>query len=160
MPTASDLPAMIADSIAPPRRTLPALEVRRVGDEGTRLAFCAVGCVCFHVPPAWFREIFLPENVWAGPAAGYVGYLDGEPIATALTFIAGGVAGAYNVATLPGYRRRGYAEFMIRTSLERARESHGLSRSILQSTEQGVALYTRMGYRRVGRVQVFASENR
>ncbi len=161
MTAASDLPAMVADGIRPPRHSLPTLEVRRVGDEQTRLAFCDVGCVCFHVPPTWFREIFLPESVWTGSAAaGYVGYLDGEPIATALTFFAGGVVGIYNVATLPGRRRKGFAEFMMRMSLERARESHGAARSILQSTEQGLPLYTRMGYRTVGRVLVFASEAR
>src|SRR5262249_2001317 len=38
------LPGMWADRLLPPRRALPKVEVRRVGDETTRLAFCDIGC--------------------------------------------------------------------------------------------------------------------
>jgi hypothetical protein len=45
----------------------------------------------------------------------------------------------------------------MRTALGRARDIHGAGPTILQSTGQGYAMYTRMGYRTVGRVEVFAS---
>ena len=63
---AVQLPGMCAEKLLPPRRPLPALEVRRVEDEATRLAFCDIGCVCFHVPLNWFREIFLDPRLWYG----------------------------------------------------------------------------------------------
>jgi len=75
--------------------------VRRVADENTRLAFCDVGCTCFHVPLNWFREIFLRGPLWDSDFVGYVGYVDGEPVATAATVMAAGAIGVYNVATLP-----------------------------------------------------------
>ena len=63
----------------------------------------------------------------------------------------------YNVATLPARRRGGYGEAVMRHALEQARQQHGLSRTILQSTPQGFDLYQRMGYRTVTSVAVFCS---
>jgi hypothetical protein len=45
----------------------------------------------------------------------------------------------------------------MRHALEQARLEHGLSRTILQSTPQGLDLYQRMGYRTVTSVAVFCS---
>src|SRR5260370_28677746 len=53
----TDLPGMCADRILPPPKPLPALAMRRVGDDTTRLAFCEIGSVCFHLPISWFREV-------------------------------------------------------------------------------------------------------
>ena len=152
----ADLPGMIADAVLPPVRRLPDLTVRRVGDETTCAAFCQIGSVCFNVPLAWFREVFENPAVWEH-FAGYVGYADGEPVSTAATVISDGVVGVYNVATLPPHQRRGYGEAIMRHALEKARQEHGLVRTILQSTAQGLPIYQRMGYRTVTRVTVYSS---
>jgi ribosomal protein S18 acetylase RimI-like enzyme len=152
------LPGMSAERLLPPRRALPAIEVRRVGDESTRLAFCDIGCTCFHVPLNWFREIFLRRPLWDGDFVGYVGYVDGEPVATAATVTAAGAIGVYNVATLPGYRRKGHGEAVMRYAVERAREQSGCQRTILQATEHGLPLYLSMGYRTVTNVDVYAAD--
>jgi len=151
-----ELPGMLAEQVLPPVREMPSLDVRRVSGDPVRAAFCAIGSLCFNVPIEWFKEVFDGAAVWQDFAA-YVGYLDGEPVATAATVIGGGVVGVYNVATLPGHQRRGYAEAIMRHALEQARMEHGLSRTILQSTPQGFALYERMGYRTVTSVAVFCS---
>lgn len=155
---ALQLPGMAADRLLPPRRPLPRVEIRRVEDEATMLAFCDIGCICFHVPLAWFREIFLWKQLWAGDLEGYVAYADGEPVATAATVVAGGAIGIYNVATLPAHRRRGYGEAVMRHAAARASERTGCERTILQATEYGLPLYLSMGYRAVTTVNVFASE--
>jgi GNAT superfamily N-acetyltransferase len=152
------LPGMAAERLLPPRRELPKIEIRRVADEATRLAFCDIGCTCFHVPLSWFREIFLQRRLWDGDFVGYVGYLDGEPVATAATVTAAGVVGVYNVATLPQHRRRGHGEALMRYALERARQESGCERTILQATEYGLPLYLSMGYRTVTSVEVYAFE--
>jgi GNAT superfamily N-acetyltransferase len=152
------LPGMCAERLLPPRRPLPQIEIRRVADESTRLAFCDIGCTCFHVPLSWFREIFLQRRLWDGDFVGYVGYLDGEPVATAATVTAAGVVGVYNVATLPQHRRRGHGEAVMRYALERARQESGCERTILQATEYGLPLYLSMGYRTVTSVEVYAFE--
>jgi ribosomal protein S18 acetylase RimI-like enzyme len=152
----ADLPGMIADRLLPPTRPLPSIEVRRVGEDLTCDAFCNIGSVCFNVPLSWFREVFETRSVWRD-FAGYVGYVDGEPVSTAATVISDGVIGVYNVATLPGYQRRGFGEAVMRHALQKGREEHGLERTILQSTAQGLPIYQRMGYRTVTRVTVYSS---
>lgn len=155
---AVQLPGMSAERLLPPRRVLPEIEVRRVADESTRLAFCDVGCTCFHVPLNWFREIFLCGPLWDSDFVGYVGYVDGEPVATAATVTAAGAIGVYNVATLPAHRRRGHGEAVMRYALEKARQETGCERSVLQATDHGLPLYLSMGYKTVTTVDVYAFE--
>ena len=152
------LPGMLAERLLPPRRALPEIEIRRVADEPTRHAFCDIGCTCFHVPLNWFREIFLRRQLWDGDFVGYVGYSNGEPVATAATVIAAGAVGVYNVATLPAHRRRGHGEAVVRHALEQARQQSGCERTILQATQHGLALYLSMGYKTVTTVRVYASD--
>ena len=155
---AVQLPGMVSDGLRPPRRALPKLEIRRVVDEATRLAFCDIGCICFHVPLDWFRDIFLRSQLWDNGFVGYVGYVNGEAVVTAATVTAAGAVGLYNVAPLPSHRRPGHGEAVVRYALERAREESGCERTILQATEHGLRLYRSMGYRTVTTVDVYASE--
>lgn len=155
---ALQLPGMSADRLLPPRRPPPNLQIQSVGDEPTRLAFCDVGCTCFHVPLNWFREIFLWKQLWDGQLLGYVAYLDEEPVATAATVVAGGVIGIYNVATLPAHRRHGHGEAVMRYAIEKARQASGCERVILQATEHGLPLYLSMGFKTVTTISVYASE--
>ncbi len=150
----AELPGMVAERLRLPERGCPALEIRRVADGPTQDAFCAVGSTCFNVPPPWFREVFENRAVWRD-FAGYVGYADGEPVTTAATVAGAGVIGLYNVATLPPHQRRGYGEAVTRHALARAGEEHGIWRSVLQATPQGLRLYERMGFRSVTTVTVY-----
>jgi GNAT superfamily N-acetyltransferase len=151
-----DLPGMVAERVAPPVKRLPAVEVRRVRDNASRDAFCGIGSTCFHVPFLWFQEVFDHERVWER-FAGYVGYVDGEPVSTAATVMGCDAIGVYNVATVPDHQRFGYGEAVMRYALDDARREHGIERSILQSTPAGYGLYERMGYRTVTRVAVYAA---
>ena len=151
-----DLPGMVAECIHPPVKRLPWMDVRRVGDHATWDAFCAIGSVCFHVPIAWFCEVFDSGSVWERFAA-YVGYADHEPVSTAAMVIGGGAVGVYNVATLPGHQRHGYGETVMRQALDDTQQRHGIGPVILQSTPAGFRLYERMGFRTVTRVAVYAT---
>jgi GNAT superfamily N-acetyltransferase len=150
------LPGMVAERVLPPVKPLPAMEIRRVSDEGTRQDFCAIGSVCFHVPPVWFEEVFDSQTVWDG-FAGYVGYTDGEPVSTTAIVLGGAGIGVYNVATLPGRQRRGYGETVMRHALKCAAREHGIERVILQSTPAGQRLYERMGFRTVTHISVYST---
>jgi len=152
----TELPGMIADRILPPVRPLPRIDVRRVRGAPTWNAFCEIGSVCFHVPITWFREVFDNTSVWDG-FMSYVGYVDDEPVSTTSIVSGAGVIGVYNVATLPGSRRRGFGEAVMRQALDEVRRELGVERVILQSTPAGLALYERMGFRTVARVSVYSS---
>jgi GNAT superfamily N-acetyltransferase len=152
----TELPGMIADRILPPVRPLPRIDVRRVRGAPTWNAFCEIGSICFHVPITWFREVFDNASVWDG-FMSYVGYVDDEPVSTTSIVSGAGVIGVYNVATLPGSRRRGFGEAVMRQALDEVRRELGVERVILQSTPAGLALYERMGFRTVARVSVYSS---
>jgi ribosomal protein S18 acetylase RimI-like enzyme len=151
-----DLPGMVAERLLPPDKPLPRIDVRRVCDGPTRDAFCAIGSVCFNVPLAWFSEVFNAGSVWKR-FVSYVAYHDQEPVSTAAVVVEGGIAGVYNVATIPGHQRLGYGEAVMRHALDEVRRSCGIERTILQSTAAGYRLYERMGYRTITRVSVYSS---
>ncbi len=154
---ASEMPGMAADTLLPAYRKPPSFEVRRLCDESTRLAFCDIGAVCFHVPLQWFREVFDAHSFRRSQFVAWIAYHRGEPVATAATVVANDVVGVYNVATLPAHRHQGFGEALVRFALERAREQTGIERTILQSTSYGLRLYERMGYSAVTKVSVFTS---
>ena len=151
-----DLPGMVAEHVRPPVTALPRVDVRRVCDTATQDAFCAIGSVCFHVPISWFHEVFDSTSVWQR-FAGYVGYVDEEPVSTTAIVMGGGAIGVYNVATLPPYQRRGYGEAVMRYALEDTWRATAVERVILQSTPAGLRLYERMGFRTVTKVAVYST---
>ena len=61
------------------------------------------------------------------------------------------------MAPLPGSRRQGFGEAVMRHALAEVRRERGMERVILQSTPAGLALYERMGFRTVTRVAVYSS---
>jgi ribosomal protein S18 acetylase RimI-like enzyme len=85
------------------------------------------------------------------PLRLYVGYLDGQPVATAEVTAGGGVVGVYNVATRAAWRRRGIAGALLRVALRGAR-SAGARTAVLQAAPDGVGVYERLGFQAFGRV--------
>ncbi len=149
----SEMPGMVAEGLNPIRRALPSVEIRSVSDDPTRAAFCEIGSTCFNVPISWFSEVFDPDMKLRPGFAAYVGYVDGRPVTTAATVVSGDIAGIYNVGTMPGLRRRGYAEALVRFAIAQT----GCRRSILQASLHGLSMYERMGYRAVCNFRVFTS---
>jgi len=64
------------------------------------------------------------------------------------------------VATSKAHRRLGLAELVIRSSLEDARKTTGLERTILRATSEGLPVYTRMGYRPVVKFPFYGPDER
>jgi GNAT superfamily N-acetyltransferase len=150
-------PGMIAERLAPPRRH-PQLEIRRVQDVTTRLDFAHLSSMIFALPFETARVIYAGADLWHAPMTGWVGYSDGLPVSIVSVVIGAGVAGVYSVGTLPAFQGRGFAESLMRHALHCAREETGCECSILQSTNQGINLYLRMGYRIVTRFGIYLHE--
>ena len=146
---------MIADSIAAPDRVLPPMEVRRVSDHATRSDFIRVASEVFYLPRGVARRVYDSDRYWEASMVGWVGYVNERPVSTAATDSSAGSVGLYSVATLNGYRKRGYGERITRHALESARRATGFERSILQSTRSGLAMYSRLGYRPLARFLVY-----
>ncbi|HEU5434194.1 MAG TPA: GNAT family N-acetyltransferase, partial [Thermomicrobiales bacterium] len=86
--------------------------------------------------------LLLTANV---PLRCYVAYLDGEPVGTSECVTVDGVAGLYNVATLPQARRRGVGTALTLAPLIAAR-AMGCWLATLQAATAGEGVYARLGF--------------
>lgn len=80
------------------------------------------------------------------PLYHFLGRLHGAPVATATLMLAGGIAGVYDVSTVPEARRQGIGTAMTMAALQMAR-ARGYEIAFLQPSEMGKSLYERIGFR-------------
>jgi hypothetical protein len=78
----------------------------------------------------------------------YIGYLDDTPVSTASILYDCGVAGIYNVATMPEVRGKRMGSIITTTPLMDAKRK-GYEISIHHSSPMGYNMYKRLGYREV-----------
>ena len=79
------------------------------------------------------------------PVRHYVGYVNGDPVASASLFWGGGVAGLYNIATVPDRRRQGFGTAITLRPLLDAR-SMGFQTGVLTASEIGFGVYSKLGF--------------
>jgi len=84
----------------------------------------------------------------------YVGYMGGVPVGASALVVTPGVAGVYNVATVPSLRRRGLGAAMTWHAIRRGHE-RGCTMATLQASEMGRHVYEQMGFRHVGGYRTF-----
>jgi ribosomal protein S18 acetylase RimI-like enzyme len=129
------------------------LTVRLVEDNETLKQWCQVFVTGFEMPD-FVVDVFYDfmRHVDPDTMQPYLGWLNGQPVATSLLTLAAGVAGIYNVATLPEARRQGIGTIMTLTPLCEAR-SRGYNVGILQASEVGVSVYRSLGFREYCRIR-------
>ncbi len=129
----------------------PSVEIRRVEDRETLHTWVRTFVAGYEVSAAWVDPMFEVYRDLLGaesPMRFYLAYLDGKPATTSTLFLAAGVAGIYDVATLPSSRGQGIGSAATRVPLLEAR-GEGYRVGILQSSPKGLPVYERMGFRTV-----------
>jgi ribosomal protein S18 acetylase RimI-like enzyme len=148
---------MRADPLEPPTHRLPPLDVRQVLCPDSRRHFSELTAEVFAVPETVADRVYARDALWkTGDFAGFVGYHEGRPMATAAVSLGDQGVGLYSVSTLFPFRRRGYGERMTRFALDYAADRSRSTSVVLQSTPAGAMLYRRMGFRPAGSLLVYA----
>jgi ribosomal protein S18 acetylase RimI-like enzyme len=89
------------------------------------------------------------------PLRFFLGYSEGMPVATCeLTIAPDGVAGLYSVATLAAFRGRGFGSSITSHALAVGRDL-GMREAALQASSEGLGIYERLGFRKVGEFHEF-----
>lgn len=145
---------MVTESLTPEGPVAAELSVRRVEDEETRLAISDINCISYDMSVELGRSS-MDEGFWRDEDFAYVGFVDGVAASAAAVWLVDGVAYVGMVATLPAYRRRGYAEITMRHALAQTLKATGIRRSVLHATESGFPIYKRMGYRQVASFTIY-----
>jgi GNAT superfamily N-acetyltransferase len=154
----SQAPGMLAEELAPPKRTLPKIECLPVTNPATRQAFGALTAVSFDIPVAIAKAVYEPERAWCGDYRGFVGLASGKPVAIAAIVATPDALGVYSLSTLPEYRRSGYGEAVLRAAVAAEQARTGIRRVVLQSTDAGYSLYRRLGFTEVAKFSVYLTK--
>lgn len=151
--TALGAPGMVAELAqvdeALLHRTPPRFSIREVSDPVMLEDFKRVFVETYQIPE-WAGQAWVDATVRVGigqtPWRMYVGYLDGQPVATNMLFNGAGAAGLYAVGVLPKAQGQGIGAAITLKPLLDAR-SQGERYAVLFSTEMGVPVYQRVGFR-------------
>jgi GNAT superfamily N-acetyltransferase len=143
------MPGMAMHPIsAEPTVDTPGFEIRQASDAAGIEDHIRTAALGFEMAEDVIRAIVVPTLLGRDDVAVYVGYVDGEPVATGLGFRTDSTIGVYNIATVESRRGRGYGAAMTRRVVADG-VAAGCDVAILQSSEMGFPIYERLGFRTV-----------
>lgn len=149
------LPVMVLDHPVPELPLDPALRLQIIDDPAGFADFARTAAGAFAALGASEEVIAAllgqPERIRAPHVIAIVGYQGATPLATGLLLLSHGVGGIYWIGTLPAAGRRGLGGAITRRLGNLAFE-RGAPLVCLQSSDQGMPLYQRIGYRTVTHV--------
>ncbi len=147
--------ALPLDALPDPVPQVPGLEVRRVRTAVELDALAQITAANWtppdpHVLTFYRRTGAVILNAGA-PQWFYVGYLHGEPVATAEATVQAKTVGLFNIATRAAFRGRGIGSMLTWQPLRDACAA-GCDLAVLQAAAAGVGLYSRLGFTAFGEI--------
>jgi GNAT superfamily N-acetyltransferase len=128
----------------------PHVSIDRVDDAGTLATWSEVLCESFSAPRPFghaFTELALTIGLGArSPFRHFLARVNGQPAATCSLFLGAGVAGIYDVSTLPERRKRGIGRRITAAAMHDAR-ALGYRMAILHSSSLGAGMYRALGFK-------------
>jgi len=143
------MPGMVLLGDPGTRCAPPGLAIRPVRTDADRRDFIAVARSAYQVygiEPQLYEDTFASLDSLSAPhIQGFLGRLEGEPVAAAAVYVTHGVAGINWVGTVPERARRRYAEAVTWAAI-REGFRRGATIASLQPTHMGRPVYERMGF--------------
>jgi hypothetical protein len=146
-------PLMVMDPIVPAPPPPAGLAISVV-DASTAPDHLRVLAESFEAPLDVIQHAFGAGLTETPGLTAWVGFLEGVPVATSAVSMQAGLAGVYNVATIPSARGKGIGAALTWTAVS-AGASSGATISILQASEAGQPVYARMGFATPARYRQF-----
>ncbi|HSG44718.1 MAG TPA: GNAT family N-acetyltransferase [Anaerolineales bacterium] len=141
-------------------QTKEKFEIIHVDDNETLKKWVHVATTGFGMYPEvediWYD--FFAETVFNNPFRTYLALLNGKPVGTSQLFTSGGVAGIYNVSSIPEARGQGIGTAITLAPLLEARK-RGYRVGVLQASSVGYNVYRKIGFNDFGKLSVFLWEN-
>ncbi len=153
---AAQLERLPAEIAVPPR-----LEITRVANAAQLQEWAAVAGETYG-EPAEIQQARIAVHTAFGfaedaPLQRYLARLDGRPVAMSELFLAAGVAGIYDVATVPRARGQGIGAAITHAPLLAAR-ARGYRVGVLEASPMGQPVYRRLGFEEYCRFALYAWE--
>jgi len=138
--------------------TIPGFSVEKVDSADKQATWGRIAAIGNGCSDDVIREMSRLEGSIDDPRyreqVRYIGYLDGEPVASTAVVLEAGVAGVYAVATVPEARRKGIGQYLTVMPLLEARQ-RGYKVGILQSSSAGYPIYQRIGFKDVFKYKLY-----
>ena len=88
----------------------------------------------------------------------YLGYFNGNPVATSIIFKGKGTAGMFYIGTIQESRREGIASALVNYILNEAK-NEGYNICVLQASEMGYPLYKKIGFKEYYTTNIYRWNN-
>ena len=154
-----EMPGMSASLADLPDVELPAgTTIETVRNADAFRAWLDTMVVGFGMPPQIGDAYMAFANLGFGdelPIRGLLARVDGRAVSTALGVLAGEGIVIVNVTTVPEQRGRGLGRAVTLATMH-AGAAAGARIAVLQSTEMGLGVYRRLGFREYGQYRVLA----
>jgi ribosomal protein S18 acetylase RimI-like enzyme len=131
-----------------PEPQAPGFLIRQASDRAGLDDHIRTAAAGFGMDEETIRAVVVDRLLARDDVAIYVGYADGVPVATGAGVRTDRAIGVYNIATVESAQRRGFGRAMTRRVLDDGAAA-GSEVGILQSSDAGLALYERLGFRTV-----------
>ncbi|MDM0015249.1 GNAT family N-acetyltransferase [Variovorax sp. J22P168] len=139
------LTGMVATEVAPLAAAPPGLRLTVPADDTACASIVDINSAAYDLNLGPANAMLGRQTFW-NDQFPVLGTVDGTPASSSAVLVVDGCRYVALVATLPAYRRQGYAEAAMRQALENAAAAVGPRPSVLHATEAGRPIYERMGY--------------
>ncbi len=149
------MPAMWLEGM-PANNPPPSREVwiRQVDSPVPLSVFRRILSTVFHLSMQEVNLVLGERTLTIEHVRHYLAWVGNTPVGTASLVLSDGMAGVWNVGTMPEYRHRGVAATLMHHILSEAR-AMGYKSSMLLASNEGQPLYERLGYETLSHIRVF-----